>query len=133
MAHTRQLDLNEFLAQDRFHKILRPILKVNTWLLNNLTAKREFIDYQKAKTLEIYVPASFVITRWWSTIPAISFFVRRYPALLDFITIREPNFFHNLNVPAPSFSESSELLTFLNHLTIFSDKLSVEAKSHPPE
>ena len=128
MAHTLQLDLNEFLTQERFHMILKPILKVNTWLLNNLSTKKEFIDYQKAKTLEVYVPASFVKTRWWSTIPAISFFVRRYSALLDFITIKEPNFFQNLNAPTPSFSESSELLTFLNHLKIYSDKLSVESK-----
>jgi hypothetical protein len=67
-------------------------------------------------------------------VPALAFFVRRRESLIEFFAIKEPNFFEQLGLKkgctfrVPTFSESSDLYSYLNQIQNCSEKLSTEKK-----
>src|SRR3989338_1300440 len=134
IAHTLQLDLNEFLADPVVAMVLDPILKINSRFVNSPSLSSEFTAYQKSLSSESLAPCSFVKTRWWSSLPCISFYVRRRESILNFLLVREPHFFAELSrkkgyqISAPSFEDASQLLRYLNCIKELSDKLSRESE-----
>jgi hypothetical protein len=134
IAHTLQLDLEPFFSSIEVSSILTPILKINIKLLNNFTLTSEFEKYQQKKLNgdKVLHPCRSVITRWWSQIPALSFYVRRHQIILSFFGLKLPNFFDDLSakmghpISPPSLEMATGLLKYLKKLEDYSELLSSE-------
>lgn len=135
LAHTIQLDIEDFLEQYDIIRVLHPILKINSRLINNPTMKSAFIADQMMLGRHLLNPCSMVKTRWWSMLPGINFYINTRESLVNFITREEPNFFQklrwkkeNIDFTPPSFDDARNLFAYLNILKSLSDKLSSESK-----
>ena len=131
MAHTIQLDLENFFPL--VASVLLPILKYNSRLLNSPSLRAKFLKHQTKHGCLPLEPCSTVKTRWWSMIPALSFYVRRRDSIVRFAGKHMPDLLSKLSqkkkiliFEPPSFQLAKELLAYLEKLEQIQSRLSSE-------
>ena len=136
LAHTIQLDVNEFLDLPQIQRILLPILKINSRLLNSPSLAQGFIEHQELFKLNPLAPVSVVKTRWWSVLPVLKFYLERSTQLVDFADVSLPGILHQLTTKSnwapglslPRLLEVQQLSDFLNSIKKAQDTLSSDSK-----